>query len=247
MNIYRLDKHDSLSFDQEAKDKPLARFAGILWLVLCVSPCFSDGDNRLTPDEIKAGWELLFEGKTLDGWQFIGGPGAWSVEEGMITCEGTKKGYLATVEQFEDFRLSLEYKISPRANTGVFFRWANLKDFEHRGAELQIIDLPNERTPGRGSCGAIYEYKAPRFHAHRPPGEWNHIVLTCKGGIIWVDFNGRRTIYMNTARWTTPGMNPDGSTNKFTTALKDLPRQGHIALQDHGGKTWFRNVKIRRL
>jgi hypothetical protein len=52
---------------------------------------------------------------------------------------------------------------------------------------------------------------------------------------------------MDLNQWTEAGKNPDGTPNKFKYAYKELPRAGHIGLQDHGGKVWFKNIKLREL
>ena len=77
--------------------------------------------------------------------------------------------------------------------------------------------------------------------------EWNRIVIRCKGPTIQITLNGERVVNANLDRWTTPRQNPDGSKNKFRTALKDLPRTGNIGFQDHGHNVWFRNVYLKEL
>ena len=81
----------------------------------------------------------------------------------------------------------------------------------------------------------------------RAPGEWNDIIITCKGDMINVEMNDTHIIEMNLDDWITPGWNPDCTPNKFNRALKDFPRSGHIGLQYHGDPIWFRNLKIKNL
>ncbi|HEX7572514.1 MAG TPA: DUF1080 domain-containing protein, partial [Bacteroidota bacterium] len=96
-------------------------------------------------------------------------------------------------------------------------------------------------------CGAIFDCLAPSANAVRPPGEWNHYTITCKGSMITVVLNGRQVIAMDLNRWTEAHKNPDGTPNKFNTAYKDMPRVGNIGLQYHGHPVWYRNVKILTL
>ena len=77
--------------------------------------------------------------------------------------------------------------------------------------------------------------------------EWNRIVIRCKGPTTQITLNGERVVNANLDFWATPRQNPDGSKNKFRTALKDLPRTGNIGFQDHGHNVWFRNVYLKEL
>ena len=72
-------------------------------------------------------------------------------------------------------------------------------------------------------------------------------MISCNENLITVELNGEKIAEMDVDQWTTPGMNPDGTKNKFKYAWKDMPRKGHIGLQDHGGKVWFRNIKLKPL
>jgi len=202
--------------------------------------------NALTPVEKAAGWKLLFDGKTLNGWQISGNPESWVVEDGAILTLAQGGQMISTVDQFDNFILSAEYKLEERTNSGIFFRIADLHDSVQTGIEMQLID---SRKPeiNKFSCGAIYNCQAPVKHVCKPVGEWNKVVLTCRDNLIWIDVNGKRTLYMNLDRWTTPKMNPDGTPNKFKTAYKDMARKGYIGFQDHGRRVWFRNVKIKPL
>jgi len=223
-----------------------------LSITLLVMACFMAGAvqaalNTLTPAEKPAGGQLLFDGETLNGWKATGNAEGWAVKDGTITNLAKGGGMLATIDRFGNFALSMEFKVTPHANSGVFFRWAVLGDPVQRGIEIQILDSYGVEKPGKHDCGAIYDCLAPRKNACQPAGEWNKMVLTCRNSLIWIDMNGKRIVYMNLDRWTTPHMNPDGSRNKFRIAYKDMAREGHIGLQDHGHKVWFRNIKIKPL
>lgn len=225
----------------------MRRFATMCVVLLA---CFTvntvlAANNTLTPVEKKAGWKLLFDGKTLDGWTATGNPQSWTVENGTISDVNKNGGYLATKEQFKNFTLSLEFKIVKGANSGVFFRWTDLNNPVDTGIEMQILDTYDLKSPGKNDCGAIYDCLAPRKNACKPAGEWNKAVINCRNNLIWIDMNGKRIIYMNLDRWTTPHMNPDGTRNKFKTAYKDMPQNGHIGFQDYGQRLWFRNIKIK--
>ncbi len=190
-----------------------------------------------------AKWIALFDGTNLDAWQNRDGgpPGAgWVIEDGIVTRkEGT--GYLWTKEQFGDFVLELEYKTE--GNSGVFFRTGNLRDHVQTGLEMQV-HRPTD-NPHRGSVGSIYDALAPSKNA--ATDGWNKVVLKAKGSRIVIDLNGERIIDADLDDWTEPGVNPDGSKNKYRTALKDFPRNGYIGLQDHGDVVSYRNIRIRPL
>jgi len=201
-------------------------------------------DNVLTAQEKKQGWKLLFDGKSLKGWGATGRMEGWKVEDGAIACLASGGGYLYTQEQFGDFTLSVDFKFEPHANSGVFLRWSDLNDPVNTGIEIQILDSYGRERMDKHDCGAIYDIIAPSRNMCKPAGEWNRLVVTCKGPMITVRLNGPVIAQMNMDQWTQPGRNPDGTPNKFRYAYKDMARVGHIGFQDHGSRVWFRNVKI---
>jgi hypothetical protein len=201
----------------------------------------------LTEKEKAEGWISLFDGKTLTGWAATGSDEGWTVDDGAILCTVKGGGYLYTLEQYENFVLSVDFKIDAGVNSGIFFRWSDLSDAVHTGIEIQILDTYGRENPGKHDCGAIYELVAPSKQTCKPAGEWNTNVSACNDNLITVELNGEKIAEMDVDQWTTPGMNPDGTKNKFKYAWKDMPRKGHIGLQDHGGKVWFRNIKLKLL
>jgi len=185
----------------------------------------------------------LFDGSNLDHWKCK--PGGWTIEEGILTRQ-PKAGYLWTKEAYGDFVLELEFKVSPKCNSGVFFR-SNPKNCVQGGFEIQVLDSHGKAKVGKHDCGALYDAVAPKVNAVKKAGEWNTMKITCNGPAIKVEVNGQTAVDISIDDWDTPRQNPDGSKNKFKTALKDLPRTGHIGFQDHGKPVWYRNVKLTKL
>lgn len=227
--------------------KTLAIITALFVAALVLASALYAAVNVLSPAEKTAGWKLLFDGKTLNGWKATGDSKGWVVEDGMIANLAKRGGVLATKTQFGDFTLSVDLKYVKGANSGIFFRWSDLADPVQTGIELQILDSYGKETPDRHDFAAVYDCLAPTKIACKPAGEWNNVLLTSRKNRIFVDVNGKRVVNMDLSRWTTPHENPDGTPNKFRTAYKDMPRTGYIGFQDHGSKIWFRNVKIRSL
>ena len=207
-------------------------------------------DNTLTPDEKAAGWLLLFDGKTSTGWMTSDmKPPRTSVEQQSLNPHKSGHYMLVHTQQWSDFALSLDFKISKGCNSGVFVRTSSLtprpgKDVGFNGIEIAIDD-----TTGAGfhDTGAIYDLVKPHKNAMKPVGEWNHMVVTCDGALIRVELNGDLVSSMNLDDFTEPNKRPDGMSHKFDVAYKDHPRKGYIGLQDHGSPCWFKNIKLREL
>jgi len=189
------------------------------------------------------GWEPLFNGQDLTGW--VCNPGSWEAEGGVLTRKGG--GDIWTEQRFGDFVLDLEFKLDKETNSGVFIRTGSIKEWLHTAIEVQVLDSHGKDKPDLHDCGAIYDCLAPSKNAVKPAGEWNRYVITCRGPKIEVVLNGQPIIDMDLDRWTEAHKNPDGTPNKFNTAYKDMPREGHIGLQDHGKPIWYRNIRIKRL
>ncbi len=207
--------------------------------------------------------EVLFDGKNLKHFEFPAG--AWEIEkDGSMVCRMEEqkdkkgnlrlrgKGYIWTKKEFGDFELTLSYKLSPGANSGVFYR-TDKNDPVQGGFELQLMDnegfqkKANRKLPPRKLNGSFYDGVAPAKDFSKPVGQWNKLVLRCDGPVITCHLNGGQCFSVKVDDWDTPGKNPDGSENKFKHALKDLPRTGRIGFQNHGQVVWFKEVVIRPL
>lgn len=207
-------------------------------------------DNQLTAEEKEAGWILLFDGKSLDGWMTSNSTASKTpVEEGSINPHGCGGYMMVHKQQWSNCVLSLDFKISKGCNSGVFVYTDSLtprpaKDVGYNGIEVQILDTT---TAGYYDTGAIYDLVKPTKNAMNPVGQWNRLVITCYQNLITVVVNGEMVTIMDLDKFTQPNKRPDGTPHKFDVAFKDHARKGYIGLQDHGAPCWFKNIKLRPL
>jgi hypothetical protein len=208
-------------------------------------------DNQLTAQEKDTGWLLLFDGKTTNGWMTSAGKlSLKQPEDGTVNPHKAGHYMLVHTQQWSDFILSLDFKISPHCNSGVFVRTGSLtprpgKDVGYNGIEIAIDDT----APSAGfvDTGAIYDLSKPTRNAMKPVGEWNHLEITCKGPVIDVRLNGEHVNHVELDKFTEPNKRPDRTAHKFDVAYRDHPRTGYIGLQDHGSPCWFKNIKLKPL
>ncbi|MEW6071975.1 MAG: DUF1080 domain-containing protein [Planctomycetota bacterium] len=203
--------------------------------------------NVLTPEEERAGWRSLFDGESLEHWRCFRAKSVsagWRVVDGAIARVGAA-GDLLTREQFADFILEIDWKISPGGNSGILFRVT--EDYEEvweTGPEMQILDdraVPAGLDP-KTAAGANYALHAPAAEYSKPAGEWNHARLEVRGAHVVHHLNGH--LLLEYDLWS-PKWRELVAASKFA-AMPDYGRRrtGHIALQDHGDEVWFRNLKI---
>jgi hypothetical protein len=211
------------------------------------------GANVLSEAEASEGWVLLFDGVSTEGWRNFNGEGLnpqWQVEDGALTLTGGGGGDIVTLEQFENFELQLEWRISEGGNSGLMFNVVEGRDGPEpwrTGPEMQILD--NERHSDRHDpthrAGANYDLHAPATDSTRPVGEFNQVRLVVNSGHVQQWLNGELIVEYDL--WS-PEWDAIVANSKFAS-MADYARShsGHIAVQDHGDRVWFRNIKIRRL
>ncbi len=219
--------------------------------------------NVLTESEKQQGWELLFDGKTFRGWRGIGSnevPETWSIRDGIIQKASIKdipghavqRGDLMTTDTFRNFDLSFEWKISKEGNSGIKYNVSqemSAKGGSHSalGFEYQILDdkgYPEKLHPSQYSA-SLYDMIPAKNVQLKPVGEYNtsRILLNGTHGEHWL--NGEKVIEYELG---TSYFDSLFQRSKYAKH-PDFPkkRAGHIVLQDHSDKVWFRNIKIRRL
>lgn len=226
----------------------MKQFLIALLLMLVNAPGMMAQDNVLSDEERNAGWILLFDGKTTQGWMSPKGKplAERHVQKGALNphpCD-----YMLVYEKpLEDFVLSLDFQISPKCNSGVFVRTHSLvprpgKDVGFNGIEIAIDDT---QSAGFHDTGAFYDLVKPSKNAMKPAGQWNRMVVHSKGSRIAVELNGEKVNSIDLEEWPKPNMRPDGTMHKFDVAYKSHPRKGYIGLQDHGSDCWYKNIKLK--
>ncbi len=219
--------------------------------------CTENKPNTLTSEEMNDGWELLFDGETLNGWrdynstEFSGG---WIVKDGCIQSEGTAEGstYLATNKQYDNFIFSCDWKIQKGGNSGLIYHVIENKLFPYpflTGPEYQIIDNDNfpQELKEWQKMGVDYAMHVPdpALMKVNPYGEWNTSQIVFDNGHVEHWMNGVKIVEFEA--WTDDWFN-----RKDNSSWKDKPeygmgKKGVICLQDHGDPASFRNIKIKEL
>jgi hypothetical protein len=210
-------------------------------------------DNELSASEKKAGWILLFDGKTTRSWRtFQNKPDdSWEVVNGELYCkkDGVKnRADLVTKEEYGSFEIQFDWKVSKGANSGLLYHVKETHDASYEtGPEYQLIDDLGyeQKLENWQNSGSDYAMHPPTKIASKPAGEYNHTRLVVNGAHVEHWLNGEKVAEFTA--WT-----PQWEKLKKEGKWKDHPdyglaKTGLIALQDHGGGIWFKNIKIKKL
>jgi hypothetical protein len=206
--------------------------------------------NVLTPAERAQGWRLLLDGRSTAGWRGFKSdsmPQGWQIEDGALTRVAAA-GDIVTDDQFESFELSLEWRVDAGGNSGIFYRVTDAGGAVYEtGPEMQVLD--DERHPdGKSpltSAGSVFGlYPAPRGVV-KPAGEWNAARIVVRGMHVEHWLNGQKIAEYELG-------SPDWKARVAASKFKQWPGYGRaitgrIALQDHGDRVAYRDIKIRVL
>jgi hypothetical protein len=208
---------------------------------------------------LKKGWKSLFDGKSKKGWHIYRGEAtgeSWQVEDGLLVFNPINKpgvktgGDLTTDEEYENYHLSLEWKISEGGNSGIIFGVKEDSMFKKSyltGMEMQVLD--NNKHPDakitKHRAGDLYDLISCTKETVKPVGEWNQAEVIYNNNTLQLILNGETVVSttLGDEQW-----NKLVAGSKFKT-MKGFGtfRKGRIVLQDHGDKVWYRNIKIKEL
>lgn len=198
----------------------------IISFLLCAAFACAQDSNKLTSQEKKQGWVLLFDGKSLSGWlsrptSEPGSRGDWAVANGSLICGGTVPSWLSTDRSFSDYRLMLEFKGPATVNSGVFLRSQKEGQPHVTGYELQIWDF---QPAGYLTGSLVNSVKAQP--AKILADQWNQFDVTAKGNHFLVLLNGKTVL--------------DASDSKHASGVIGLQCQKDQRIE-------FRNLKLQPL
>jgi len=226
--------------------------------------------NQVTKEEKEQGWELLFDGKSFTGWRGLGRDTVetyhWKVENGMIHKVNSREvpplpngekidgGDLMTIDTFDNFELTFEWKILPAGNSGIKYNVSEKISTTYGsghgalGFEYQILDdgheMYKELKPFQFT-GSLYDFYPPENVQLNPPGEFNQslIILNGNHGEHWL--NGKKVLEYELG---TVEFDSLYHASKFANYIDfDKKRSGHIVITNHTDESWYRNIKIRRI
>lgn len=223
-----------------------------------LASCDHAKQNTLTEQEKADGWQLLFDGETLNGWRDYKGTaltGPWEVVDGAIQADGggsDASGYIVTDKQYENFELSWDWKISKGGNSGMLYHVVERPQFDVpyvTGPEYQLIDDANFAEPLEDwqRCGVDYAMYLPDFTQIKvqPAETWNNSKIIFDNGHVTYYMNGEKTVEFDA--WTDDWFNRKNSGKWANAPEYGLSKKGVLCLQDHGYPAWFRNIKIKEL
>lgn len=208
------------------------------------SVLFAAGANLLRAQQTEPGFTQLFDGRTLDGWQLIGGRGpGYIVENGAIVCPADGGGNLFTVREFADFTLRLEWRFWDGGNNGVGIRSPLSRTVSTDGMEIQVLDDESGTYRGRlrpeQYTGSVYGVAAARMGFVKRNGVWNNHQITAYGPRIHVVLNGEDILDTDLSRIA------DEDVYRKHPGIRRA--KGHIGLLGHGTRVEFRNLRIKEL
>jgi hypothetical protein len=218
--------------------------------------------NTIAPAEQAAGWRLLFDGTSTSGWRGFKKQGfpekGWGVQDGVLkVLAGQGGGDIITTDVFADFELALQFRLTPKANSGIMFRLDESQGATWQtGPEFQLLDDRGHslEPTDKHSVGALYDLVAPpQDKPVRAAGEWNDARIRLRHGVLQHFLNGKEVVNLRLfGSESKPNPTPEWAGLIAASKFKEyqgfgvLPR-GHIALQEHGDEVHYRSIRLRDL
>lgn len=227
--------------------KALALGLAVASLFMAAAPAFA-ADNALSAAEKADGWQLLFDGKSTAGWKGFktAAPDAgWTVKDGALGPDPKTSKDLVSKDNFENFELDFDWKISPKGNSGVIYHVIPVGDETYQsGPEYQLLDNAHGEKPPQ-QAASLFALYAPSMDMTKPVGEFNHSRLIVDHGRVQHWLNGMMVTEYDLD-------SADFKARVAASKFKQWPqfatgKAGAIALQCHGDAVWFKNLKIKVL
>lgn len=225
------------------------------------------------------GYATIFDGRTFNGWRGYGKtyvPSAWVIDDGCIHFigrqnaelkKGKEGGDLIFAHEFQNFELSIDWKICKAGNSGIFYlakelanKDGNLESIVISGLESQVLDNENHPDAKLGKNGnrrssSLYDLIPAKPQNAKPYGQWNNTVIRVYNGHVTHFQNGVKVVEYDlwTPEWTALLQTSKFSEKAWPAAFEAFnnaggeTHKGLIGLQDHGDDVWYRNIKVKIL
>ena len=235
-------------------------FSLVILAAILFSACGSGKSSMsTTANSGDKGWQKLFDGKSLTGWHTYGKTAAgtaWKISDGAIYLDALNKkegqgGDLASDEEFDNFHLKLEWKISKNGNSGIIFyvkeEPAKYPASYNTGPEMQVLDNDGHADGkiNKHRAGDLYDLIASSSEPVYPVGQWNKVEIISNKGKLDFKMNGKNIV--STTLWDEQWKKMVAGSKFKTMPGFSIYQSGRIALQDHGNEVWYRNIEIKKL
>ena len=226
-----------------------------LFLMGCAAGNVPFMTDLLSQQEKKDGWKMLFDGKSISGWHIYNNESngsAWKIKDGELFLDPSDKGRgdIVSDQQYENFELVLEWKIEPCGNSGIMINTIESSKYRepwNTGPEMQVLDnvCHEDGTVATHRAGSLYDILPVATESVKKANEWNLVrIISNKGHLeFWLNNTKQIETTMFTPEWD--AMVQGSKFKAYPDFAKS--RKGHIVLQDHDNRVWFRNIKIREL
>lgn len=222
----------------------MIRFLAVsLSLVTLIAPAAGSGrgaDNQLITQEQREGFELLFDGKSLEKWESLplgSRPAQWRARDGLLGYE-PGDSWLASAATYRDFVLRLEYRTGPDSDSGIFLRSPTAGYPSFTGMEIEIKNDQDGPLSARSNT-SVYGAVAPTRNVTKPAGEWNTIEISLIGRHLTAIWNGVTIHDLD--------LDDPAYAGAMRGPLSARTREGRIGFQAHltGAPVEFRNIRIK--
>ena len=197
--------------------------------------------GMLTPRPEGPEWMDLLSPENMSEWSSnMSARDVFEIDHGTLHIYGAESGAHVGFmkERLRDLQLHIEFKVSPKANSGIVLRGERDAPL-FTGMEIQVFDDHGSPTT-KHSCGALYDVATPMFNMSLAAGQWNSFDITCQGRTLVVVMNGWKILDIDLSRLTMP-------IGRFPKPYAELALDGYLFLQDNVGEVWYRNIMLKTL
>ncbi|MEM6766250.1 MAG: DUF1080 domain-containing protein [Bacteroidota bacterium] len=225
--------------------------SGLLWAACGSETTSAEAEEEPSPTEVA--FVSLFNGENMEGWRNYNADTIspnWQAEEGAMTLVAGGGGDIVTEKKYENFELTMEWKISENGNSGIFFRVIesdSLGAAYFSGPEMQVLDNAGhpDAKIDKHRAGDNYDLHSCETETVHPAGEWNTVRLIVNEGNVQHWLNGTKVVEYTIGSEEWEALYQASKFSDWPEYARNA--KGHIALQDHGDQVWFRNIMIKEL